>query len=76
MLEVALRCLECSLTHWVQCTYRELRSVLSLLRKIYWCAKGGHSVHLFQQHDFPFNVYKSMANTYSKKQRLLIDQDR
>ena len=56
--------------------YRELRSVLGLLQKISWCAKGGHKLHLFQQHDFPFNVYKSVANTCSKEQGVLMDQDR
>ena len=74
-MKFALRCLECSLAHCIKCTYRELRSVLGLLQKIS-CAKGGHKGHLFQQHDFPFNVYKSVANPYSKEQRLFIDQDR
>ena len=46
------------------------------LKKIYWCAKGGHKQHLFQQHDFPFNVYKSVANNYSKEQVVLRDQNR
>ena len=55
-LKFTLRCLQCSLAHWVKCTYRELKSVLDLLQKISWCVKGGHKVHLFQQHDFPFNV--------------------
>ena len=75
-MKFALRCLECSLVHWVKYTYRELRSVLGLLQKIPWSAKGGHKVHLFQQHDFSFNVYKRVAHTYSKEQRLLIDQDK
>ena len=35
----------------------------------------GYWQHLFQQHDFPFNVYKSVANN-SKEQALLMDQDR
>ena len=75
-LKFALRCLECSLAQWVKCRYRELRSVLGLLQKISGCAKGGHKVHLLQQHDFSFNVYKRLANNYSKEQILLIDQDR
>ena len=69
-LKFALRCLERSLAHWDKCTYRELRTVLGLLQGVSWCTKGGHKVHLFQQQDFPFNIYKSVANTYSKEQRL------
>ena len=57
-------------------TYRELRSVLVFLQKICWCAKSSHKQHLFQQHDSPFKVYKSVANTNWKEQRLLMDQDR
>ena len=45
-------------------------------KKISWCAKGGHKLRLFQQNDFPFNVYRSVANTYSKEQGLLMYQDR
>ena len=59
----ASRCLESSFAHWVKCTYGELRSVFGFLQKISWCAKGGHKQHLFQQHDFPFNVYKCVANS-------------
>ena len=55
----ALRCLESGLTQWIKCTYRELSSVLGLLQNFFWCANGGNKQHLFQQYDFPFNVYKS-----------------
>ena len=58
-LKFASRCLESSLAHWVKCTYRELRSVLRLLQTISWCAKGGHKLHLFQQHDLPLNPIPS-----------------
>ena len=75
-MKFALRCLECGLAHWAKCTYRELRGVLGLLQKVSWCTKCGHKVHLFQQHDFLCIIFKSVANTYSKEQRLLIDQDR
>ena len=47
-----------------------------MLQKNSLCAKSSHKQHLFQQHDFPFNVYKSVANTNSKEQGLLMDQDR
>ena len=47
-----------------------------MLQKITWCANGGHKQHLFQQHDFPFSVYKSVAKTNVKEQALLLDQDR
>ena len=58
-LKFASSCLERGLAHWViKCTYRELRSVLGLLQKLSWCAEGGNEQHLFQQHDFPFKVYK------------------
>ena len=43
--------------------------------KHFWLAKGDYWQHLFQQHDFPFNIYKSVANN-SKEQALLMDQDR
>ena len=76
MFEFVSRCLESSLAHWVKCTYRKLRSVLGLLQKSSCCAKGGHKLRLLQQHDFPFNVYKSKANTYLKEPGLLMDQDR
>ena len=68
--------LESSFSHWVKCTYRQLRSVFGLLQENSWCPKGGQEKHLFQQHDFPFNVYESMANTYSKEQALLMDTKR
>ena len=75
-MKFALRCLESTLAHCVKCTYGELRSVLGFLQKISWCTKGGHKQHLFQQHGFPFNVYKSLANNNSKEQALLTDQNR
>ena len=62
------RCLESSFAHSVKCTNGELRSVLDLLQK------GSHKQHLFQQHDFPFDVYESVANNNSKEQALLMDQ--
>ena len=45
-----------------------------MLQKIYWCAKSNHKQPIFQQHDFPFNVYKSVANTDPKVQGLLMNQ--
>ena len=75
-LTFASRCLKSSLTQWIKCTYRNLRSNLSLLQKISWCPWGGHKQHLYQQHDFPFNVYKSVEKTNANKQGLLLDQDR
>ena len=75
-MKFASSCLQRCLSHWVKCTYRELRNVLGLLQKISWCAEGGNEQHLFQQHDIPFNVYKSAANTNSKEQGLLMHQDR
>ena len=75
-LKLLSRCLKSSWEHWVNCTYRELKSVLGLLQKNYCCANGGHKQHLFQQHDFSFNNYKRVANTYSKEQGLLKVQDR
>ena len=57
-MKFASRCLESSLAHWVKCTYGELRSVLGLLQKISWCAKVGHKLHLFQQHNFPLTFIK------------------
>ena len=47
-----------------------------MLQKITWCTYGGHKQHLFQQHDFSFSVYKSVAKTNAKEQALLLDQDR
>ena len=47
-----------------------------MLQKISWCVKGGHKQHLFQQYDFLFNVYKSVANTNSKEHALAMDHDR
>ena len=76
MFEFDSRCLESSLAYWIKCTYSKLRSILGLLQKSSWCAKGGHKLHLFQQYDFPFNVYKGKANTYSKAAGLLMYQDR
>ena len=70
------RCFEGGLTQWIKRTYRELRSVLGLLKKISWCANGANKQHLIQQYDFPFNVYKSVAKTNSKEQALLMDQGR
>ena len=75
-MKFALSCLQSSLAHWIKCTYRELKSVLGLPQNISWCTKGGHKQNLFQQNDFPFNIYKNVANTYSKEQGLLMDQDR
>ena len=66
-------CLKSSLAHWFKWTYRELRSVLGLLQKISWFPKGSHKQHLSQQHDFPFNVYKSVTNNNLIEQALLID---
>ena len=40
-----------------------------------YCTNGGHRQHLFLQHDFPFDTYRSVANSNSKEQALLIDQD-
>ena len=76
MFEVCLKAFRKALGHWIKCTYRELRCILSLLQKCFWCAKGGCKQHLFQQHDFSFNVYKSVASNNSKEQALLMDQDR
>ena len=45
-------------------------------QKISWCALEDHKQHLFQQHDYPINVYKSVAKTNAKEQALLLDQDR
>ena len=75
-LKFAFRCFESGLTQWIKCTYGELSSVLGLLQKISCCANGGNKQHLFQQYDFPFNVYKSVAITNSKEQVLLMDQDK
>ena len=36
--------------------------------------KGGSKQHLFQQHYFSFNVYKSVTNNNSKGQALLMEQ--
>ena len=47
-LKFASRCLESILAHWVKCTYGEPKSVLGLLQKIFWCAKSGGKLHLFQ----------------------------
>ena len=47
-----------------------------MLQNIPWCAIRGNKQHLFQQYDFPFNVYKSAAKTNSKEQALLMDQVR
>ena len=41
-----------------------------------WCALGGHKQHLFQQHDFDFNVYECVAKANAKEQALLFDQVR
>ena len=75
-MKFASRHIESSLAHCVKCTYRKLWSLFGLLQKISWYAKGAHKQHLFQQHDFPFNVDKSVANSNSKEQALLMDQDR
>ena len=56
--------------------YRELRSVPGLLQQISWCAKSCHKQHLVQEHHFPFNVCKTVPKTNSKKQGILMDQDR
>ena len=45
-------------------------------QKVLGGLKGGQKLHLFQQHDFPFNVFKIKANTYSKEPRLLMNHDR
>ena len=57
-------------------TYRELTSTLGLLQKNSLFAKSIHKQHLFQEHDFSFNVYTSVANTNLKEQGPLMDQDR
>ena len=74
-MKFALRCFESGLTQSIKCAYRELSIVLGLLLKVSWCANGGNKQHLFQQYDFPFNVYKNVAKTNSKEQALLMDQD-
>ena len=38
--------------------------------------KSVYKQHLLQQHDFPFNFYKSVANNNSKEQALLMNQER
>ena len=60
----------------VKCTYRKRGRVLGLLQKNSWCAKGAQNQLLFQQYDFSFNVYVSVANTDSKDHPLPMDQDR
>ena len=75
-LEFASSCSESSLAHWAKCTYGEFNSVLGLLQKSSWRAKGGYKQNLFQQHDFSFNVYKTVANNNSKEQALLLEQKR
>ena len=60
----------------VKCTYRKRMRVLGLLQKNSWCAKGAQNQLLFQQYDFSFNVYVSVANTDSKDYPLPMDQDR
>ena len=61
--KLASRYLESILGHWVKCIYRKFRSVLGLLQKSSWCDKGSLVQHLFQQHDFPYNFYKSVTDT-------------
>ena len=73
-MKFSSRFLESSLTQWIKCTYRKLRSNVGLLQKIYRYLLV--LLHLFQQHDFPFNVYKGLVQTSAKKQALLLDQDR
>ena len=63
------------MTHWVN-THIENSGAFSVCyKKNSLRAKSSHKEHLFQQHDFPFNVYTSVANTNSKEQELLMDQD-
>ena len=45
-----------------------------MIKIFFGCAKDGHKQHLFQQYDFSFNVYKSVANNNSNEQALLMDQ--
>ena len=47
-----------------------------MLEVIYWCAKIGHKQHRSQKYCFYFNVDESLANTNSKEQALLTDQER
>ena len=75
-MKFASRYLESNLTQWIKCTYRELRSILGLLQKVSWVAKGDGKQYLFQQHGFPFHFSQSVANTNSKEQALATDQDR
>ena len=35
-----------------------------------------YKIYFSQYYDFPYNIYKSMANTNSKQQVLLIDRDK
>ena len=74
-LTFTIRGLESSLTCWV-IIYRESSEAFSVsCKKIFGLLKVVTNKHLFQQHDFPFKVYKSVANTNSKKQGLFMDQD-
>ena len=75
-LKFATWCLEINFAHWVKCAYRELKRVLGLLQKIYWCARAGHKQHRFQQNNFLLYVYKSVTNTISEEHPLSMDQDR
>ena len=73
-MKFALKYLEISLTQWIKWRYTEPRSVCN--KKNSYCANGSHKEHLFLEHDFPFDVYRSVASNNSKEQALLIDQDR
>ena len=75
-LKFTSTCLESNLTHWVNIHKESSEAFSVCYQKNSLCAKSSHKQHLFQQHDFPFNVYKSVANTNLKEQGLLMDQDR
>ena len=52
-LTFTLRCLESSLTYWVNIPIESSEAFLVYYKKISLCAKSSDRQHLFQQHDFP-----------------------
>ena len=57
-LKLTLRCLECSLVHWVKCIYRKLRSVLGLLKKLLGSLKVVTKYICFSNLTFPLTFMK------------------
>ena len=72
-LKFASSCLSSS-ARWFKCIYKELRR-FSICYKMFFGVLTviTYKIYFSQHYDFPYNIYKSMANTNSKQHVLLMD---